>query len=62
MATMVIADLGIRSRQVKVQDLQHFHVSQAYICVDCDHVGNSANQCPSCASESLVSVSAVVNR
>jgi hypothetical protein len=42
--------------------LQHFPLSNAYLCQDCNSIGNNANQCPACASEVLMSLSAILNR
>jgi len=42
--------------------LQHFPLRNAYLCQDCNSIGNNANQCPACASEVLMSLSAVLNR
>jgi hypothetical protein len=42
--------------------LQHFPLASAYLCQDCSSIGNNANQCPACASEVLMSLSAVLNR
>jgi hypothetical protein len=42
--------------------LQHFPLSSAYLCQDCNAIGNNANQCPACASEVLMSLSAILNR
>jgi hypothetical protein len=42
--------------------LQHFPLSNAYLCQDCNSIGNNANQCPACASEVLMSLAAVLNR
>ena len=42
--------------------LQHFPLTSAYLCQDCNSIGNSANRCPACASEVLMSVSSVLNR
>ena len=42
--------------------LQHFPLASAYLCQDCNAIGNNANQCPACASEVLMSLSAVLNR
>src|SRR5579863_3700449 len=42
--------------------LQHFPLTSAYLCQDCNSIGNNANQCPACASEVLMSLSAVLNR
>ena len=42
--------------------LQHFPLSSAYLCQDCSSIGNNANQCPACASEVLMNLSAILNR
>jgi hypothetical protein len=42
--------------------LQHFPLTSAYLCPDCNAIGNSANKCPACASEVLMSLSVVLNR
>ncbi len=42
--------------------LQHFPLSSAYLCQDCNAIGNNANHCPACASEVLMSLSAILNR
>jgi RNA polymerase subunit RPABC4/transcription elongation factor Spt4 len=42
--------------------LQHFPLSSAYLCQDCNSIGNNANQCPACASEVLMNLAAVLDR
>ena len=42
--------------------LQHIPLKSAYLCQDCDSIGNSANQCPACASRSLMGLCAVLDR
>jgi hypothetical protein len=42
--------------------LQHIPLTSAYLCQDCDCVGNSAIQCPACASTALLGLSCVLNR
>lgn len=42
--------------------LQHIPLSSAYLCQDCNSIGNCARQCPACASEVLMSLSGVLNR
>ena len=42
--------------------LLHIPLSSAYLCQDCNSIGNCARQCPACASEVLMSLSGVLNR
>jgi hypothetical protein len=42
--------------------MEHIPLKLAYLCQDCDCVGNCATQCPACASSSLLNLSAVLNR
>ena len=42
--------------------LQHIPLASAYLCQDCNSIGNCAMQCPACASEVLMSLSVVLNR
>jgi primosomal protein N' len=42
--------------------LQHFPLTNAYLCQDCNSIGNSAKRCPACASEVLMSLATVLNR
>lgn len=42
--------------------LQHIPLRAAYLCQDCDSIGNSAVRCPACASEVLLGLSAVLDR
>ena len=42
--------------------LQHIPLDSAYLCPDCNSIGNSARQCPACASEVLMNLSGVLNR
>jgi hypothetical protein len=42
--------------------LQHIPLVSAYLCPNCNSIGNSARQCPACACEVLMSLSGVLNR
>jgi hypothetical protein len=42
--------------------LQHFPLQYAYLCQDCDSIGNCAVQCPACASQALMDLSTVLDR
>jgi hypothetical protein len=40
----------------------HMPLSSAYLCQDCNCVGNNARSCPLCASEALLSLASVLDR
>lgn len=42
--------------------IQYMPLYRAYLCEDCQCVGNCAEQCPACASEALMSLAGVLNR
>jgi hypothetical protein len=42
--------------------LQHIPLRSAYLCQDCNSIGNCAMQCPACASSVLMNLSGVLNR
>jgi hypothetical protein len=42
--------------------LQYIPLTSAYLCQDCDCVGNSATRCPACASTALLGLACVLNR
>lgn len=42
--------------------LQHIPLTSAYLCQDCNCIGNCARQCPACASEVLMGLAGVLNR
>jgi hypothetical protein len=42
--------------------MNHFPLNSAYLCQDCDAVGNSSMQCPACASRALLGLAGVLDR
>ncbi len=42
--------------------MQHIPLVCAYLCQDCNCVGNCPDRCPACASEVLMGLSGVLNR
>ena len=42
--------------------MNHIPLNSAYLCQDCEAVGNSAMQCPACASRVLLSLAGVFGR
>jgi len=42
--------------------LQHIPLESAYLCQDCDCVGNCSTHCPACASTALMNLASVLNR
>lgn len=43
-------------------EMQSFPLNTAFLCQDCDHVGNSERTCPTCGSSALMSLAPVLNR
>ena len=41
---------------------QHFPLSSAYLCQDCDSVGDCSTMCPACASRILLGLASVLDR
>jgi hypothetical protein len=48
--------------RMTVDLMNHIPLSSAYLCQDCDAVGNSAMQCPACASGVLLGLAGVLDR
>jgi hypothetical protein len=42
--------------------MQYFPLKAAYLCQDCDSVGNNATCCPACASGVLLGLASVLDR
>jgi hypothetical protein len=42
--------------------MQHIPLTSAYLCQDCNSVGNCSKQCPACASEVLMGLAGVLDR
>ena len=47
---------------MSLQKLQHISLKSAYLCQDCNAIGNSSRHSPACASEVLLSLAVVLNR
>lgn len=42
--------------------MQHFPLKSAYLCQDCNSIGNNSGACPACASTVLMSLAGVLDR
>lgn len=42
--------------------MQHIPLASAYLCPDCNCVGNCSSQCPACASSVLLALAGVLDR
>lgn len=42
--------------------LIHFPLNLAYLCQDCNAVGNDPTHCPACASKALMGLALVLDR
>ena len=47
---------------MRLRKLLHIPLEAAYLCQDCNAIGNSSMHCPACASEVLLSLAVVLNR
>ena len=41
---------------------QHFALTSAFLCCNCDAVGDRRERCACCGSEALLSLGAILNR
>lgn len=53
---------GYRSERMTLVSMQHIPLANAYLCQDCNSVGNCSVQCPACASEALMGLAGVLDR
>jgi hypothetical protein len=53
---------GARGERMTFVSMQHIPLNNAYLCQDCNSVGNCAVQCPACASEALLGLATILNR
>jgi len=44
------------------RSMEHIPLAGAYLCTDCNSVGNCAMKCPACASTVLLGLAGVLNR
>jgi len=51
-----------REEEMKFVSMQHMPLTSAYLCQDCNCVGNNAMQCPACASTALMGLAGILNR
>jgi hypothetical protein len=51
-----------RGKHMTFVSMQHMPLTSAYLCQDCNCVGNCAQQCPACASEALMGLAGVLDR
>jgi hypothetical protein len=42
--------------------MQHIPLESAYLCQDCNCIGNCAERCPACASAVLLNLAGVLDR
>ena len=51
-----------RGEPMTFVSMQHMPLTRAYLCQDCNCIGNCAEQCPACASHALIGLAGVLNR
>lgn len=47
---------------MRFTQMQHIPLASAYLCPDCNCIGNCASQCPACASPVLMALANVLDR
>ncbi len=55
-------DQSVRGETMKFTAMQHIPLSTAYLCPDCNCIGNCAEQCTVCASPILLALANVLDR
>jgi hypothetical protein len=45
-----------------MRELVFINLGDAYLCTDCEALGNSANRCPRCQSQALITISRAIPR
>jgi hypothetical protein len=55
-------DNVVWGKPAKHDSMQHIPLAHAYLCQDCNCIGNCASQCPACASEVLLNLAGVLDR
>jgi hypothetical protein len=55
-------DQSVRGEPMKFTSMQHIPLSSAYLCPDCNCIGNCAEHCPVCASPILLALANVLDR
>lgn len=45
-----------------MQEPTFINLGDAYLCTECEAVGNCANRCPRCQSSALIAISRVIPR
>jgi tRNA(Ile2) C34 agmatinyltransferase TiaS len=43
-------------------NMEYMHINSAYLCPDCNSIGNNSQRCPACTSTMLLSLASVLNR
>ena len=56
------SDDVVWGKPAKHESMQHIPLAHAYLCQDCNCIGNCASQCPACASEVLMNLACVLDR
>jgi len=54
--------IHISGDHMNFTQMQHIPLASAYLCPDCNCIGNCASQCPACASPVLMALANVLDR
>jgi hypothetical protein len=42
--------------------MEYIPINSAYLCADCNSIGNNSQRCPACASTALMNLAGVLDR
>lgn len=56
------SNLDVSGELMTFATMQHIPLVNAYLCQDCNCVGNCSQQCPACASGALMTLAGVLDR
>lgn len=45
-----------------VSKMQHIPLDQAYLCPNCNSIGNDSTRCPACANPHVLALAAILDR
>ena len=53
---------SVKGDLMKFISMQHIPLAKAYLCPNCNCIGNCSEQCPACASKALMGLANLLDR